>query len=174
MNKAFWGNFKNFGRLLGKNNLFLTPSRTDRSQSDVCPKITGQFSRYSRQQIPSDTLHCLFPSNTFLPRTYHFSQMSQPAKLCMQNRYYEEQIHRVPLNLLKCAMKGNYGKFRASPITQFEPEFDPAEVNRGKPAKKKQQQQQQQTGLTSLDNMQPARIFLIPVINYAVISNNCI
>ena len=92
----------------------------------------------------------------------------------MQNRYYEEKIHRVPLNLLKCAMKGNYGKFRASPITQFEPEFDPAEVNRGKPAKKKKQQQQQQTGLTSLDNMQPARIFLIPVINYAVISNNCI
>ena len=39
---------------------------------------------------------------------------------------------------------------------------------------KKQQQQQQQTGLTSLDNMQPTRIFLIPVINYAVISNNCI
>lgn len=34
-------------------------------------------------------------------------------------------------------MKGNYGKFRASPITQFEPEFDPAEVNRGTPAEKK-------------------------------------
>lgn len=33
-------------------------------------------------------------------------------------------------------MKGNYGKFRASPITQFEPEFDPAEVNRGTPAEK--------------------------------------
>ena len=38
---------------------------------------------------------------------------------------------------------------------------------------KKQQQQQQQTGLTSLDNIQPTQIFLIPVINYAVISNNC-
>ena len=38
---------------------------------------------------------------------------------------------------------------------------------------KKQQQQQQQTGLTSLDNMQPTQIFLILVINYAVISNNC-
>lgn len=33
-------------------------------------------------------------------------------------------------------MKGNYGKFRASPVTQFEPEFDPAEVNRGTPAEK--------------------------------------
>ena len=41
-------------------------------------------------------------------------------------------------------------------------------------SRQKKQQQQQQTGLTSLDKMQPARIFLIPVINYAVISNNCI
>ena len=39
---------------------------------------------------------------------------------------------------------------------------------------RRQKKQQQQTGLTSLDNMQPTRIFLIPVINYAVISNNCI
>ena len=30
MNKAFWSHFKHFGRLLGKNHLFLTPSRTDR------------------------------------------------------------------------------------------------------------------------------------------------
>ena len=26
--------------------------------------------------------------------------MSQPAKICMQKRYYEEQVHRVPLELL--------------------------------------------------------------------------
>ena len=31
-------------------------------------------SSYSRHQIPSDTLTCLFPSNTFLPKTYYFSQ----------------------------------------------------------------------------------------------------
>ena len=65
-------------------------------------------SRYSRQQIPSDTLHCLFPSNIFLPRTYHFSQMSRPAKICMQNRYYEEQIHRVPLQSYMTSLGSEY------------------------------------------------------------------
>ena len=29
MNKAFWSHLKHFGRLLGKNNLFLAPSKTD-------------------------------------------------------------------------------------------------------------------------------------------------
>ena len=37
-------------------------------------------SSYSRHQILSDTLHCLFPRSTFLPRTYFF-QISQPAKI---------------------------------------------------------------------------------------------
>ena len=46
-----------------------------------------------------DTLNCLFPSNTFtfLSRTYYFFQISQPAKICLKNRYFEEQIHWVPL-----------------------------------------------------------------------------
>ena len=39
------------------------------------------YSSYSRQQILSDTLHCLFPRITFLPRTYYFFQISQPAKI---------------------------------------------------------------------------------------------
>ena len=63
MNKAFRSHFKHFGKMLGKNYLFLTPSRTDRRvpseqgaprrtlqpdllgsfPADVCPKITGQF-----------------------------------------------------------------------------------------------------------------------------------
>ena len=49
------------------------------------------------KSIPSDTLNWLFPSNTFPPRTYYFSQISQPAKICLNNRYFEEQIHWVPL-----------------------------------------------------------------------------
>ena len=39
------------------------------------------YSSYSRQQILSDTLHCLFPRITFLPRTYYFFQISQPAEI---------------------------------------------------------------------------------------------
>ena len=30
MNKGFWSHLKHFGRLLGKNNLFFAPSKTDR------------------------------------------------------------------------------------------------------------------------------------------------
>ena len=33
-------------------------------------------SSHSRHQNPSDTLNCLFPSNTSLPRTYYFSKSS--------------------------------------------------------------------------------------------------
>ena len=77
--------------------------------ADVCPDITGQFgcghkgeiqpfsggdgggrgfwsiahSRYCRQQIASDTMHFLFPSNTFLPRTYHFF----PSKSLSQQKF---------------------------------------------------------------------------------------
>ena len=58
-------------------------------------------SSYSRHQIPSDTMNCLFPSNTFLPRTYYFSQISQPAKILLKNRYFEEQIRWVPLYVVK-------------------------------------------------------------------------
>ena len=51
------------------------------------------------KSIPSDTLNWLFPSNTFPPRTYYFSQISQPARICLNNRYFEEQIHWVPLKI---------------------------------------------------------------------------
>ena len=57
----------------------------------------GQNSVLTSIQIPSDTLNCLFPSNTFLPRTYCSFQVSQPAKICLKNRYFEKQIHWVPL-----------------------------------------------------------------------------
>ena len=59
--------------------------------------LTIAHSSYSRHQIPSDTMNCLFPSNTFLPRTYYFSQISHPAKILLKNRYFEEQIRCVPL-----------------------------------------------------------------------------
>ena len=54
-------------------------------------------SSYSRRQIPSDTPNCLFPKNSFLPRTFHYFHISQPAKSCQKNRYFEQQIHWVPL-----------------------------------------------------------------------------
>ena len=91
--------------------------------ADVCSNITGQsgcghrakfsssvvrggrrefltnsrYHSYSRYQIASDTLNCLLPSNTFtfLPRTYYF--FSQPAKIWLENRCFEAQIHWVPL-----------------------------------------------------------------------------
>ena len=34
----------------------------------------------SRHQIPSDTMNCLFPNNTFLPRTYYFSKSPSQQK----------------------------------------------------------------------------------------------
>ena len=48
-----------------------------------------QLSSYSRRQIPSETLNCLFPKNSFLPRTFHYFHISQPAKNCQKNRYFE-------------------------------------------------------------------------------------
>ena len=43
-------------------------------------------SSYSTHQIPSNTLNCLFPGNTFFPRTYYFFKISQPAKIRLKNR----------------------------------------------------------------------------------------
>ena len=59
--------------------------------------VIGQNSALTSNQIPSDTMNCLFPGNTFLPRTYYSFQVSQPAKICLKNRYFEERIHWVPL-----------------------------------------------------------------------------
>ena len=54
---------------------------------------------YSGHQINVYTLNC--PRDTFLPRTYYFFQISQPAKMCLKNRYFEEEfwgeLHWVPL-----------------------------------------------------------------------------
>ena len=59
--------------------------------------VIGHNSALTSIQIPSDTLNCLFPRNTFLPRTYYSFQVSQLAKICLKNRYFEKQIHWVPL-----------------------------------------------------------------------------
>ena len=48
---------------------------------------------YSRHEIPSDNPNFLFPSKVFLPGTSYFFQISQPAKSCLKNRRFEEQIH---------------------------------------------------------------------------------
>ena len=55
----------------------------------------GGDSSYSGHQINLYTLNC--PRDTFLPRTYYFFQISQPTKICLKNRYFEEEIHWVPL-----------------------------------------------------------------------------
>ena len=95
--------FKHFGRLLAKIYLmYLTPSKTDGrvpsqqgapttynltywevSQQTYVQTllsslgvVIGQNSVLTSIQIPSDTLNCLFPSNTFLPRTYYSFQVS--------------------------------------------------------------------------------------------------
>ena len=154
MNKAFWSQFKHFGKFLGKQfsvrhsqqdwwkssqparcTYNLQPDLLGSFPADVCPHITGYFgcghrakfspsvgegwgggeddkklggdrgfwqighSSYSRHQIPSETLHCLFSRSTFLPRTYYFFQISQPAKMGLYNRYFEEQIQWVSLNM---------------------------------------------------------------------------
>ena len=52
---------------------------------------------YSWHQLPSDTLNCLLSRNTFLSRTYYFSQISEPAQICVKNTSFEEQNHWVPL-----------------------------------------------------------------------------
>ena len=53
-------------------------------------------SSYSRHQIPSGTLNCLFPCN--IPsKDIFFFQISQPAEICLKNKYFEEQVHWVPL-----------------------------------------------------------------------------
>ena len=51
-----------------------------------------RFLTHSAQQLAPQTT-TIFQ----FPRTYYFVQISQPAKICMKNRYFEEQIHWVPL-----------------------------------------------------------------------------
>ena len=64
---------------------------SDKQRVGAIPDITS----------PSDTLNCLFPSNTFLSRTYYYYRISELAKICLQNRHFEQQIHWVPLFLNK-------------------------------------------------------------------------
>ena len=58
--------------------------------------VIGRNSALTSNQIPSDTMNCLFPSNTFLPRTYYSFQVSKAAKICLKNRYFEERIRWMP------------------------------------------------------------------------------
>ena len=55
-------------------------------------------SSYSRHQNPSDTLNCLFPSNTLLPRTYYFSKSSSLQKFACRTDIFRKQIRWVPLH----------------------------------------------------------------------------
>ena len=61
-------------------------------------------SSYSRHQIPSGTLNCLFPCN--IPsKDIFFFQISQPAEICLKNKYFEEQVHWCPWSC-KCLWDG--------------------------------------------------------------------
>ena len=71
-----------------------------RMYGHYCPNlgvVIRQNSALTSNQIPSDTMNCLLPRNCFLPRTYYSFQVSQSAKICSKNRYFEKQIHWVPL-----------------------------------------------------------------------------
>ena len=183
MNKAFWGHFKHFGRLLGKNNLFLTPSGTDRSQSDVCPKINGQFGsnyRANKYHVAGtlDNKSPQTPCTVSFPATLSFQgHIIFPKCPSQQNFACRTDIMRsrsigcpwMNWNVLWKGIMGNFEQAQSRSLNLNSTQQKLTEESR-----QKKQQQQQQTGLTSLDKMQPARIFLIPVINYAVISNNCL
>lgn len=56
-------------------------------------------SSYSTHQIPSTTPNCLFPSNTFFPRTDYFFKIPQPAKICLKNRIFRDRSIGFPCNL---------------------------------------------------------------------------
>ena len=72
-----------------------------RSKGKIHPFKQIAYTSYFKHKIPPDTLNCLFPNNTFLPRTCYFFQISQPANICLKNRYLiEEQFHWVPLTHL--------------------------------------------------------------------------
>ena len=66
--------------------------------------ITGQFGCGHRPKFAplEDGVGERFHTNSkytlscLLPATLPF-QISQPAKICLKNRYFEEQIHWVPL-----------------------------------------------------------------------------
>ena len=62
---------------------------------------TYAYTSYSRHQITSNTLNCVFPSNTLLPRTSYFSQISQQANICLKNRHFEEKIRCLPFEEVK-------------------------------------------------------------------------
>ena len=59
-------------------------------------------SSYSTHQIPSNNLNCLFPGNTFFPRTYCLFKISQPAKIRLKNRrtdIFRDRSIGCPCNL---------------------------------------------------------------------------
>ena len=63
----------------------------------------------------------------------YFNPVPYSFQLILTGRFTASNYQIVgKKNVLKCAMKGNYGKFRASPIMQFELEFDPARGSRQK------------------------------------------
>ena len=100
----------------------LQPDLLGSFPADVCPDITGQFGCGRRAKIKNSDLQWVgsggggggvvevsdsnplrHPRLSFyqqqfpLQRTCYFFHISQPAKMCLKNRYFEERIHWVPL-----------------------------------------------------------------------------
>ena len=82
-------------------------------------------SSYSTHQISSNTLNCLFPDNTFFPRTYYLFKISQPAKIRLKNRrtdIFRDRSIGCPCNLHSfisfCFSRFYYNKANWSLILQ--------------------------------------------------------
>ena len=61
----------------------------------------GRAKRFLTDSAQQLLLHIKSPKTPTIfqfPRTYYFVQISQPAKICLKNRYFGEQIHWVPLS----------------------------------------------------------------------------
>ena len=74
------------------------PVRSSELWNNKRIKHIKAHSGYSKHLLPSETLNCLLPSNTFLKGTYYFIQIFQTVNICLYtDSYFEKQIHWVPL-----------------------------------------------------------------------------
>ena len=122
MNKGSWSHFKHLiiRRLLGKN--LSTPSKTggrvpnqqgapitcnlaywEVSQQKYVQTLLASWGVVKEAKFrPSEALS--FSQQHFLSKDIFFSRIAQLAKIGLKNRYFEEQIHWVALNIKSCEL----------------------------------------------------------------------
>ena len=119
MNKGFWSHLKHFGRLLGKNNLFLAPSKTDRrvpSQQGVPTTCNFEVSQQTYVQTLLASLGVVIWQNSALqwgldrklgvwPREEEFTASVEGGGGGFQ--------HQIPSDTLNCL-------FPATLLTSFQ------------------------------------------------------